>query len=222
MPARRLVWIALADRVLRDALIEQLDATPGLQAVDGGAGEAGMPTDPMPDAALVDADRLRSFRAASCPVIGIGRGPAGTGNEVIELPLRVGPLVARVHAAILESRARGARFHLGDAEFNHAQSCIRATPGKAHGLTSMESEVLFHLCRSGAREVSRDELLNVVWGYSPHAESHTVDTYIWRLRTILEKAGCGGILQTCEGGYRLEPPAVPLHDNGSAREGGGG
>ena len=219
MPARRRVWILLANRVLREALIEQLNETPGLQAVDGGSGATGVPDSPPPDAALVDASHRGDFDGAAFPVLGIGRGPAGDRRSTIELPVRAGDLVARIQAAILESRDRLGCYLIGKAEFDHSQACIRKAEGGALGLTAMECEMLLHLCRSGARAVPRNELLNTVWGYSSLAETHTVETHIWRLRSVLGEAGCGEVLRTEEGGYRLEPPAVRVHDSGKGRKG---
>ena len=221
MPARRRVWVALANRVLREALIEQLNDTPGLQAVDGGSGASGVPDSPPPDAALVDVSRQGEFDGAAFPVLGIGRGPAGDCHAMNELPLRAGDLVARIQAAILESRDRLGCYRIGTVEFDLGQACIRKGEGGAFGLTAMECEMLLHLCRSGARSVPRNELLNAVWGYSSLVETHTVETHIWRLRSILGEAGCGDVLRTGEGGYRLEPPAVRVHDSGKDREGAG-
>ena len=214
MPAKRRVWVAIANRVLRDALVEQLNDTPGLQAQDGESGASDVPDSPPPDAALVDAARLGEHDGTAFPVFGIGRGPAGGRGAVIELPLRAGNLAARIQAAILESRDRFGRYRIGSAEFDHGEASIRNAAGEARGLTAMESEMLLHLCRAGAREVSREELLHAVWGYSALAETHTVETHIWRLRSILAETGCGGTLRTGESGYRLEPPAAAIHDSG--------
>lgn len=218
MPARRRVWVTLANRVLREALIEQLNDTPGLQAVDGGSGASGVPEGPPPDAALVDAAQQGEFDGAAFPVLGIGRGRAGECRSTVELPFRAGDLVARIQAAILESRDCLGRYRIELAEFDHGRACIRDGTGGVLGLTAMECEMLLHLCRSGVRAVPRNELLDVVWGYSSLAETHTVETHIWRLRSILGKAGCGEVLRTGEGGYRLEPPAVLVHDSGKKRE----
>ncbi len=200
--------------------MEQLDDTPGLEALDGGAGAGRMPSGPLPDAALVDADRLESYRDGPVPAIGIGR-PAAAGDPVLRLPLRIGDAVARIHAAVRASRDRRARFRVGPAEFDHRERCVRSAGGRTGTLTAMESEMLLHLCRSGARAATRDELLRAVWGYSALAETHTVETHVWRLRSVLDEAGCGGILRRDEGGYRLDPAAVPLHDTGREPTDGG-
>ena len=209
MPVRRRVRVALADPVLREALLEQLNQTPGLQGVDGGARPApGEAEGPPPDAAVVDAEAVEAWPDPACPVIGIGP-PAPGRPGLLPLPLRMGDLATRLQGAIRDSRGLG-RYRIGGAEFEPGRCRIRGAAGDVHTLTERESDMLLHLCRSGGRQVPRDELLDMVWGYSSLAETHTVETHAWRLRSILAEAGCEGALRTGEAGYRIVPPPVPV------------
>jgi two-component system phosphate regulon response regulator PhoB len=68
-------------------------------------------------------------------------------------------------------------------------------------LTALEFRLLLDLASRAGRVQSRDALLERVWGYSPNAETRTVDTHVKRLR---EKLGVGAAqIETVRGvGYR--------------------
>ena len=67
--------------------------------------------------------------------------------------------------------------------------------------TALEFSLLLDLASRAGRVQSRDALLERVWGYSPNAETRTVDTHVKRLR---EKLGAGAVhIETVRGvGYR--------------------
>lgn len=69
-------------------------------------------------------------------------------------------------------------------------------------LTSTEFKLLFELAANKGRVLSRDHLLDKVWGYTYEGYSRTIDTHIRRLR---EKLGLAGdYIETVRGiGYRL-------------------
>ena len=54
-------------------------------------------------------------------------------------------------------------------------------------LTAMEFKALKFLMQNARRVVSRDELLNAVWGYENYPNTRTVDNHILRLRRKLEQ-----------------------------------
>lgn len=56
-------------------------------------------------------------------------------------------------------------------------------------LTFKEYELLMYLIENSSRVVSRDELLNQIWGYEYDGESRTLDIHI---RTLRQKLGCIG------------------------------
>jgi two-component system, OmpR family, alkaline phosphatase synthesis response regulator PhoP len=58
--------------------------------------------------------------------------------------------------------------------------------GKPVTLTSQEFKLLKYLAGSAGRVVSREELLNEVWGYQNYPSTRTVDNHILRLRQKLE------------------------------------
>jgi DNA-binding response OmpR family regulator len=58
--------------------------------------------------------------------------------------------------------------------------------GQLVPLTRKEFKTLAHLIRNARRVISRDELLNLVWGYQSYPSTRTVDNHILRLRVKLE------------------------------------
>jgi DNA-binding response OmpR family regulator len=58
--------------------------------------------------------------------------------------------------------------------------------GKAVTLTTQEFKLLKYLATSPGRVISREELLNEVWGYQNYPSTRTVDNHILRLRQKLE------------------------------------
>jgi len=59
--------------------------------------------------------------------------------------------------------------------------------GEPVALTTMEFKTLQYLIQNARRVISRDELLNEVWGYENYPSTRTVDNHILRLRQKLER-----------------------------------
>lgn len=89
--------------------------------------------------------------------------------------------------------------------------------GTTFKLSRTECAILSLLAKSEGRPVSREQMLDVVWGYTFMPETRTVDTHIWRLR---KKLGDGGkqpqwIKNVAGAGYALvceraaPEPALP-------------
>ncbi|MEO0920770.1 MAG: helix-turn-helix domain-containing protein, partial [Pseudomonadota bacterium] len=69
-----------------------------------------------------------------------------------------------------------------------------------------EANIIKFLYRAGARVVSRDTLLEEVWGYNSGVTTHTLETHVYRLRQKIEKdPSNASILVTESGGYKLVP-----------------
>ena len=80
-------------------------------------------------------------------------------------------------------------------------------------LTAREFELLEHLMRNAGIVVSRQALLDEVWGYHPFAETNTVDVFVSNLRRKLEAGGEPRLLHTVRGaGYVLRERPVRLED----------
>lgn len=71
-------------------------------------------------------------------------------------------------------------------------------------LTFKEFELLMFLMRHKSIAVSRDKLMETVWGYEFVGETRTVDMHIKTLRQKLETAGCSDLIRTVRGiGYKI-------------------
>ncbi|MDR1026434.1 MAG: response regulator transcription factor [Lactobacillus sp.] len=70
-------------------------------------------------------------------------------------------------------------------------------------LTEREVSILKYLHKNKSKIVSKNNLLEDVWGYSKDASTHTIETHIYRLRQKVEKGNNAQIIETTDGGYRL-------------------
>lgn len=77
-------------------------------------------------------------------------------------------------------------------------------------LTALEFELLFTLARHDGQVLSREQLLEQVWGYTYHGDLRVVDAAIKRLRRKLRQAAPeGSVIETVRGvGYRLTGPGA--------------
>ena len=71
----------------------------------------------------------------------------------------------------------------------HGASVSVSVDGQPVRLTRREFELLRHLVENKNRVLSRDRLLDRVWGYDPEVETRSVDVHVGRLRTKLGPAG---------------------------------
>lgn len=87
--------------------------------------------------------------------------------------------------------------------------------GKPVTLTSQEFKLLKYLAASAGRVVSREELLNEVWGYQNYPSTRTVDNHVLRLRQKLEPDPTDPhFIMTMHGaGYKLVPGGVTAGSN---------
>jgi DNA-binding response OmpR family regulator len=76
-------------------------------------------------------------------------------------------------------------LNFGDARIDFT-SMEATRAGKAVTMTTQEFKLLKYLASSPGRVISREELLNEVWGYQNYPSTRTVDNHILRLRQKLE------------------------------------
>ncbi len=109
-------------------------------------------------------------------------------DDYVTKPFSPRELLARVRAAL----RRTTRTPSGDmiafdgisVDFSKME-VIR--DGQPVGLTAQEFKTLKFLMQNAERVISRDELLNEVWGYQNYPSTRTVDNHILKLRQKLEK-----------------------------------
>ena len=129
-------------------------------------------------------------------------------NDYITKPFRLGVLLARLRAHIRQhERSEDAVFNIGPYSFQPASKVlIETADGQKVRLTDKEAAILKYLYRAGDKVVSRDVLLDEVWGYNAGVTTHTLETHVYRLRQKIEKDPSNArILLTEPGGYRLSP-----------------
>jgi two-component system response regulator MprA len=125
-------------------------------------------------------------------------------DDYIVKPFERDELLARLRALLRRRPPRGSAYLVvGDMRLNPATREV--TRGDRHvDLTSREFELLEHLMRNERLVVSRQALLDEVWGYHPFAETNTVDVFVSNLRRKLEADGEPRLLHTVRGaGYVL-------------------
>jgi two-component system, OmpR family, response regulator MprA len=165
----------------------------------------------LPGGACLSVLRTLRARRDDTPVI-VLTARDGTGDRVAGLdagaddylvkPFEREELLARLRALLRRRPPRGSAFIVvGDLRLNpDARQVYRGD--REIELTAREFELLEHLMRNERIVVSRQALLDEVWGYDPFAETNTVDVFISNLRRKLEAAGEPRILHTVRGaGY---------------------
>jgi len=129
-------------------------------------------------------------------------------NDYITKPFRLGVLLARLRAHIRQHvRCDDAVFTIGPYTFQPSNKLlVNNEDDKKVRLTDKETAILKYLYRAGEKDVSRDVLLDEVWGYNASVTTHTLETHVYRLRQKIEADPPNArILITEPGGYRLVP-----------------
>ena len=103
--------------------------------------------------------------------------------NILELKARVRALLRRAAGA---QRTRGTVLTVGDLSLN-TEERVAIRDGQVVDLTAKEYDLIELLMRNPRRVYSRENLMNVVWGYAYAGDYRTVDVHIRRLREKLEK-----------------------------------
>jgi DNA-binding response OmpR family regulator len=131
-------------------------------------------------------------------------------DDYLAKPFERQELLARMRALMRRRPPRGsAALVVGDLRLN--PDTREVTRGDREiELTNREFELLEYLMRNERLVVSRERLLEEVWGYDPLAMTNTIDVFISNLRRKLEEGDEPRLLQTKRGaGYVIR--AAPQH-----------
>jgi DNA-binding response OmpR family regulator len=140
----------------------------------------------------------------------IVRGLNAGANDYIAKPFRANELLARLQAQLrVFDNSEDAVFTIGPFTFRPAAKALIGLDKKRMRLTAKEVDIIKFLYRHANQVVSRQTLLDEVWGYNAGVTTHTLETHVYRLRQKIEidPTNCR-LLVTAPGGYRLDPTPV--------------
>lgn len=170
------------------------------------------------DLGLPDMDGLEVLRKlrtlSSVPVVvltardderSVVRALRGGADDYVVKPARLGELHARLEvAAHRRSSATGPaadRLTLGDVVVDLSGRAVEVG-GRAVALTTKEFDLLAHLVTRRGEAVSREQLMDAIWGDAYVAISRTLDVHMTALRAKLDRPGA---IVTIRGfGYRWD------------------
>jgi two-component system, OmpR family, response regulator MprA len=126
-------------------------------------------------------------------------------DDYLVKPFERKELLARIRALLRRRPPRGsASLRVGDLSLNPDTREVRRGEREVE-LTNREFELLEYLMRNERLVVSRERLLDEVWGYDPTAATNTIDVFISNLRRKLEAGSETRLLHTKRGaGYVLK------------------
>jgi DNA-binding response OmpR family regulator len=128
-------------------------------------------------------------------------------NDYVTKPFKFAVLLARIRAQLRQhEQSEDAVFAIGPYAFKPAAKIMQTKDGQKVRLTEKETSILKYLYRAGEKVVTREILLQEVWGYNAGVTTHTLETHIYRLRRKIEKDPANAeLLITETGGYKLVP-----------------
>jgi len=224
----RRILIVEDDAELREALVEQLalheefeavaaeNGTKGVQAAKTGQIDLVIMDVGLPDIDGREAVRMLRKGGFKAPILLLTGhdtdsdtilGLESGANDYVTKPFRFAVLLARIRAQLRQHEAsEDAVFTIGPFTFRPSSKLLLNARGNKVRLTEKETAILRFLYRAGQKPVTRETLLQEVWGYNSGVTTHTLETHIYRLRQKVERdATTPTILVTETGGYKLVP-----------------
>ncbi|WP_343312976.1 response regulator transcription factor [Brucella sp. BE17] len=224
----RTILIVDDDEDLRSILVEQLElceefqilqednATKGIQTARNGTVDLLIMDVGLPDMDGREAVKLLRKGGFKPPIIMLTGhdtesdtvlGLESGANDYVTKPFKFAVLLARIRAQLRQhEQSEDATFTVGSYIFKPGQKLLTDEKGGKIRLTEKEAAIIKYLYRAGDKVISRDVLLEEVWGYNSGVTTHTLETHVYRLRQKIEKdPSNAALLVTESGGYKLVP-----------------
>jgi DNA-binding response OmpR family regulator len=117
------------------------------------------------------------------------RGLDAGADDYVTKPFSVGELVARIRAIFRRANrpSESATFNLGKLTVNVAAHTLERAGKPPESLSFYEVELLRMLFERAGQPVSREEILNKIWGVDANPTNRTIDNFIVKLRRKIEK-----------------------------------
>ncbi|WKD61805.1 DNA-binding response regulator MtrA [Corynebacterium ciconiae DSM 44920] len=108
-------------------------------------------------------------------------------DDYVNKPFKVQELVARIRARLRRTEDEpGEHFEIGGLKIDVPSHSV-TRDGEETQLTPIEFDLLTELARKPGQVLSREELLEKVWGYHNASDTRLVNVHIQRLRAKIEK-----------------------------------
>ncbi len=125
----------------------------------------------------------------------------------LQTPMRIGELLDGLlnlqSGQNLISNAPDKIYLAGGIEFSARSLNCEDAKGNSVVITEKEAQFLLALYNSEDKTLDRKSLLQKVWEYADSAETHTLETHVYRLRQKLNRLEADDPIETVENGYRL-------------------
>ena len=115
-------------------------------------------------------------------VLGLNLGA----DDYVTKPFGIKELMARANAFLRRKRQGEVKVHRFGACVLDAAACVLTRDGEAVKLTPKEYRMLCYLAENAGRALTRDTLLNHVWGYNCFVTPRSVDRCVTTLRNKIE------------------------------------
>ena len=113
-------------------------------------------------------------------------------DDYVTKPFSPRELLARVHSIMRRTQAQSKAANVVSNKYSFADVTVdfakmEVTRGGVQvELTNQQFKILQYFIRNPERVISREELLNEVWGYNSYPSTRTVDNHLVKLRQTLE------------------------------------
>ena len=111
-------------------------------------------------------------------------------DDYMTKPFSIRELLARIKAQLRREKREGKKvpkiYSFGDVEIDFAHFKVRRK-GKELDFTSLEMEILKYFISHQGEVITREAMLDKIWGYESYPTTRTIDNHILKLRKKIEE-----------------------------------